>query len=86
MTTKSTTRHDDDVRSRVAWLLLFTRCDGFFDYSAYARENVIYLFYTIKIQIIYWNIFVSGRGVATGGVCGGVGEIFFLKTGKIREN
>ena len=44
--------------SRVAWLLFFTRCDVFCDLLQYThtRENVIYLFYTIRIQMVYWRI------------------------------
>ena len=43
---------------RVAWLLFFTRCDVFCDLLQYThtRENVIYSFYTIKIQMVYWRI------------------------------
>ena len=49
----------DTRRSRVAWLLFFTRCDVFCDLLQYTHteENVIYLFYTIKIQTVYWRIF-----------------------------
>ena len=43
----------------MAWLLFFTRCDVFC-YSTHIQKNVctviIYLFYTMKIQMVYWKI------------------------------
>ena len=43
----------DTRRTRVAWLLFFTRSMTFsvIYYSTHARRNLIYLFYTIKIQM-----------------------------------
>ena len=42
----------DTRRSRVAWLLFFTRCDVVSDLLQYTHtENVIYLYYTVKIQM-----------------------------------
>ena len=42
-------------RSRVVCLLSFTRCDVFCDLlqCTHTRKNVIYLFYTIKLQRVY---------------------------------
>ena len=40
-------------------LLFFTRCDIFGDllHGTHARKNVIYLFYTLKIQMVCWTIY-----------------------------
>ena len=39
-------------RSRVLWLLFFTRCDVFCDLLQYTRTEK---FNTIKIQMVYWR-------------------------------
>ena len=47
----------DTRRCRVAWLLFFTRCDGFHDLLQYTHTGKCYLFvYTIKIQIVYRRV------------------------------
>ena len=54
-------------RSRVAWLLFFTPCDVVCDLLHYthSRKNVIYLFYTIKIQMDFSRFFGTWRGYRT---------------------
>ena len=55
---------DDDFRDFYfyiiyIYILFFTRCDVICDLLQYTHtwKNVIYLFYTIKIQMFYWRIF-----------------------------
>ena len=47
-----------DETSQVAWLLFFSRCDGFCDLLQYIRtgkflSNLIYLFHALKTQMVY---------------------------------
>ena len=62
---------NDKKQRRVAWLLFFTRCDVFCDLlqCRHTRENFIYLFYTIKIQMDFWRFFGAWRGYLTPSVC-----------------
>ena len=47
-----------ETKSSGVTVVLYVRCDVFCDLLqyTYTRKNIIYLFYTIKIQIVYCRI------------------------------